>query len=390
MRLFIEPTEPLLFRTGRPFDVGENNFAETLFPPTPETIQGAVRAAIATNWNRGQSLAENFADTDLVNLIGIYNDYGRFRITSFSLGRYERRKLHSNGQTMGEIERLFPAPSHILQDENGSEQIRLEPRSQNHVLTNLSKDLWLLYADTQNADSKLELLKGWLTEQDLHIALQTQDQIDPKHIVKDGDIYVKESRLGIGMNNKAKTTEEGMLYQVQMIRMNHDPNSKYSYGFVVDIGLNPPSDQGIQKTLHLPNSGWITLGGERRAAYFEVIHSTTNDTGEFAPERQTKGNLLYLATPASLDRGWQPEVWPTEHQPITASITRYQSIGGWKLNPGRYNDGENKVMHRCVPAGSVYFFNEEITLRQPLTDHGQEIGYGIAYIGQWNKGEANK
>ena len=48
MRIFLEPTEPLLFRTGRSFDAGESGFAETLFPPTPETLQGAIRAAIAT------------------------------------------------------------------------------------------------------------------------------------------------------------------------------------------------------------------------------------------------------------------------------------------------------------------------------------------------------
>jgi CRISPR-associated protein Cmr3 len=50
MRIFIEPVEPLLFRTGRPFVAGEYNFAASLFPPTPETLQGALRAAIAVQW----------------------------------------------------------------------------------------------------------------------------------------------------------------------------------------------------------------------------------------------------------------------------------------------------------------------------------------------------
>jgi len=387
MRLFIEPTEPLLFRTGRPFDAGENNFADSIFPPTPDTIQGAVRAAIATNWNREKSLAENFADTHLTDLIGDTKGYGRFRITSFSLGRSTKK------QSIDTIERLFPAPSHILYDTEKKRQIRLTPEKRGiGVLTNLPDDYWLLSIKNpgdENNGGKLEPLRGWLTEQGLYTAL-TQLQIDPKQIVKESDILTRESRLGIGMNNKAKTTEDGMLYQVQMIRMNHVFESNHVYGFVVDIGLDGITDDDVRKTLKLPEQGWITLGGERRAAYFKVILSTANHTDEFAPEHQTKGNLLYLATPAALDGGWQPTKWPTEHQPITASITRYQPIGGWKLNPGRYDNGENKVMRRCVPAGSVYFFNEDITLQQSLTDHGQEIGYGIAYIGQWNKGEANQ
>ncbi len=174
-----------------------------------------------------------------------------------------------------------------------------------------------------------------------------------------------------------------MLYQVQMIRMNHILDCKYIYGFVVDVGLDGNADGDVQKTLKLPEQGWITLGGERRAAYFRVIHPTANHTGESAPERQTKTNLLYLATPAALDDGWQPAKWPTEHEPITASITRYLPIGGWQLKPGSYKNGENKVMRRCVPAGSVYFFNETITNPQHLTDYGPQIGYGITYTGEW-------
>ena len=76
MRLFIEPNESLLFRTGRPFVAGENNFAESMFPPTPETLQGAVRATIAAYWEPGKTIEEAFARknngevSDLVKLIG--------------------------------------------------------------------------------------------------------------------------------------------------------------------------------------------------------------------------------------------------------------------------------------------------------------------------------
>ncbi len=156
MRLFIEPTDPLLFRTGRPFDAGENNFAETLFPPTPETIQGAVRAAIATHWKPEKSLAENFADMHLTELIGDTEGYGRFRITGFSLGRYK-------GQSIDTAERLFPAPSHILYDEEKKRQIRLVPERRGAgVLTNLPDDYWLLQLKkTEDKDNsgKLETLK---------------------------------------------------------------------------------------------------------------------------------------------------------------------------------------------------------------------------------------
>ena len=86
MRLFIEPTEPLLFRTGRPFDAGQNTFAESLFPPTPETLQGAVRAAIASYWDPQKNIAAAFNDLGLTQLIGDRSGYGRFRVTGIAQG----------------------------------------------------------------------------------------------------------------------------------------------------------------------------------------------------------------------------------------------------------------------------------------------------------------
>src|SRR5690349_9653264 len=108
MRIFIEPTESLLFRTGRPFNAGDNNFAESIFPPTPETLQGALRAAIAVQWGQQQSppktdLSEIFTNDKLKELIGDYDTYGRLRITGLSLGRQNKQSE--------QVEQLFPAPA---------------------------------------------------------------------------------------------------------------------------------------------------------------------------------------------------------------------------------------------------------------------------------------
>src|SRR5438045_439322 len=93
MHIFIEPTEPLLFRTGRPFNAGEHNFADSIFPPTPETLQGALRATIATHWDKAntgkpRTLEELFQpQSDLVEMIGSRGNYGCFRIKNMTLGR---------------------------------------------------------------------------------------------------------------------------------------------------------------------------------------------------------------------------------------------------------------------------------------------------------------
>ncbi len=391
MRLFIEPTEPLLFRTGRPFNAGENNFAETLFPPTPETLQGAIRATIAAHWDPEKPLATVFQQKELVNLIGDRSGYGRFRITGLALGRRPR-----DG---GNIERLFPMPIYILEEEDGQKrQTRLAPRPKNKgVYTNLPDDIQLLYPEKEleGLEGKLEPKKGWLTEPGLWRILQETREIVKDELVREQDIYVRESRLGIGMNNTTKTTEERLLYQVQMIRMNHQINSPYIYGFVVDIRLTPTSepaandlrtfidDDRTQKELHLPDAGWMILGGEQRAAHFEVIPPSK----ETAPnvEQLKYGRMLYLATPAAFTHGWQPKEWQTPFpsvKPIALAIDRYQPIGGWLLTPDSAG-GSSKSIRRCVPAGSVYFFDKPVSVTQPLTEYGWQIGYGIAYTGDY-------
>ncbi len=193
------------------------------------------------------------------------------------------------------------------------------------------------------------------------------------------------------MNNATKTTREGFLYQMQMIRM------QSNYGFVIDIRLRKPSihedtpyleslmdDLQTQAELQLPNEGWIMLGGDQRTARFEVLQSLDEDQGSQI-ERVTRGNLFYLATPAAFNGGWQPKQWVAPlSPPIATAINHYQSIGGWALNHGD-SGGKNKTMRRCVPAGSVYFFNQSVSAIQPLTDYGMEIGYGITYAGEWEK-----
>lgn len=384
MRLYLEPMEPLLFRrTGRSFDAGEGGFADTFFPPTPETLQGAIRAAIATHWDRTKTLAEVFQQEELVKLIGDRSGYGRFRITGLALGRIGND---------GSIERLFPAPAHLLTvkgQDNQQQLIQLQPDLANAegVFTDLPSGMQLLYPD-KKVQGKLEPLGGWLTERGLVKALRTKEELTKEERVSDRDIFEYESRLGIGMNNATKTTREGLLYQVRMVRM------KPGYGFVIDIRVGQLSKNGTetaytelledddqtQKLLRLPDQGWVTLGGERRAARFE-ISTSAGLVAQGAIEQASKGNLMYLATPAALTGGWQPGLWPTPAQPIAAAINRYQLIGGWSLRPGD-SGGENKSIRRCVPAGSVYFFDTSVTVTRPLTDYGWQIGYGIVYAGE--------
>ncbi|HEV2659879.1 MAG TPA: type III-B CRISPR module-associated Cmr3 family protein [Ktedonobacteraceae bacterium] len=388
MRIFIQPTEALLFRTGHPFNAGENTYAETLFPPTPETLQGAVRATIAAHWDPEKSLAEAFQQEELVELIGNREHYGRFCITGCTLGR---RRVEAGAGTP--VERLFPMPAHLWHEEEGERrQLRLKPAPAAHVTTNLPDDMYLLYPEHPTAN-KLEAMQGWLTETGLQTTLHTQEEITAEDIVQSNELYVNEMRIGIGIDGATKTTAEGMLFQTHMVRMNADAGAPFVYGFVVDIRLLTAiprsnvnstqqflADEQTQHLLRLPASGWLLLGGERRAAYFEVVAPASV---VYDSKQADIGNLLYFATPAALARGWQPAAWPpTLSRPVAIATERYQSIGGWQLTPGS-GGGRSKITRRCIPAGSVYFFRSPSQMPPFLTDYGWQIGYGIVHTGEY-------
>ena len=399
MRIFIEPTEPLLFRTGRPFNAGENNFAETVFPPTPETLQGALRAMIAVQWGNVQTdktrtINEIFNENAIVKLIGRrvndHNTYGQFRITGLTLGKRDK-DTHL-------VERLFPMPAHLIEvtvkesEMRKTVTTRLEPGEAPPGTSNIPIGKQMLLPELKGRETagKSEPLEGWLTAQGLHHALSKAGLPDGADIVRPYKIYERESRLGIGMNNNTKTTEEGYLYQVQMIRM------QPSYGFIIDIQLGeeqygnselPQTEShtnglGTPADLAFLTEGWLTIGGEQGAAHFEVL-KPTSVAQEHGISQSTPGHLLYFATPAYFKNGWlpvTPGILPAE--PITAAINRYQPIGGWFLNPGNAG-GSGKTTRRCVPAGSVYFFDKPVSVAHPLTEYGWQIGYGIAFTGEY-------
>lgn len=379
MRILLEPNESLLFRTGRPFDAGEADYAETLFPPTPETIQGAVRTLIATAQDTHATLSQLFRPgSALVSLIGDRKSYGRFRITNIALARRLRDSM--------DIEPLYPVPAHLLRDNRGFFRLRLV--EQKEIRSNMPAGMHYLLLREQPV-GKIQPVEGWLTETDLQRVLSADTDLTGLQIISSTDVFLHEPRIGIGMDNATKSTRDGMLYSVQMLRMRHDYSSDqgFLYGFLVDIrlvdemqGLLPDDQTANTLNLHTQDRGWVVLGGEQRAASYSIISELPPLPRQAA--RPGYGTLLYLATPAALENGWQPEHWPAGVAPIAAAIPRYQPIGGWRLQPGQ-SGGENKSMRRCVPAGSVYFFDSEVPLPSTLTDYGREIGYGITIAGEW-------
>lgn len=404
MWLFLEATDVWLFRDGRPFDAGSDHRANSSFPPSPTTIQGAIRTELLQMYGVAfRDYAQGNAVSDEVTAqIGTANDP-----TSGSL-RLRGPFLAKRQADDGKIMPYFPTPADILHINTEARRclIPLRPAPQSAFVTNWPTDAPALtpclYDEAVVGDASPEGGLSWISAKGLeayligkhkdedgndkdnistdNFALSKNNPIPYKdwmtqkegdldkagwvgypHLKKPGFFFKEENRLGIGIEDEQKRPSDGKLYTAKYIRL------KIDVGLLIEVtGLNEAEWQ---------NGGVLSLGGERKTARYSVV--------ELAhwPTSAADGNKLYLATPTFFERGWQPKDWGKAGTPTAALVGRPQLTGGWDMANNR-----PKSMQRYVPPSSVYFFNKVLgPANVPVCDDqaAEQIGFGTTFIGRW-------
>lgn len=350
--LFLKPMDVWLFRDGRPFEAGSAHRAESLFPPYPTTIQGAIRSH--------QLSLENIGFTDkekIVEAIGTASDYKELSLRGPFLAR-----INSNG----EIERLYPQPADAIYDESDHRliQAKIEEKIPAGVLT--SAPVSALLGLHQKSGKQKSFF--WLTETDLlnYLAGSKVQGIEK------GKLYESEDRIGIGIEKSHnRVVEEGMLYEAEFIRLHEN------VGLLIEMS-------GYSET-KWNQGGVLQLGGENRAAQYQSVKPVA-----WPKLPEAKRLLIYLATPAYFENGWQPKTWESyfngSPKLVAAAINRYESLGGfdWAADPEK--ESAHRPSQRYVPAGSVYYLEGDSNLlpkQKALSDFGAEIGFGKFIAKEW-------
>jgi len=359
MKLFVEPMDVWLFRDGRPFDAGSDHRAESLFPPPPSVIQGAVRSYHLIV--KGVDLYDKAA---IEATVGTATSYPKgFRIIGPFLAHF----------TEGGLTLYFPLPADAFKD--GDHFVALRPQTPpSELMASIPTPMWLLPAKEPEKFEEvvwlsLDALREYLELGKLKAkgeAFESSRLVHPRHL------YVRENRMGIRLLPEARTVEEGALYEVEFIRPR--PN----VGLCVEVhGFNGWPSEGIMR-----------LGGEGHGARFRQIEAP--DWPE-PPDPLPERFKVYFATVAYFKGGWQPEggdwrrFFEGEVKLQAAAIGKYIVLGGFDLAKGPARN-PHKPARRYVPPGSVYFFmaKGEAHLKvKAVTQDGAEIGFGQILIGRW-------
>lgn len=367
--LIIRPHDVLLFRDGKPFSAGTDTRARSLFPPTPFTVQGAIRARVL--FSSGVSpAAYSTSPSDpavqaLRQKIGFSSQsYGQLQLSGPFLARQEK----------GGWVRYFPAPADIVQS-NGRYHILRPLKSLNAESNRPEKDLaWTWIRTTE----RVENVRGWIDEAQL---LNYIDGQPPARLVQEEEFVLHEPRFGIALQAGTRTAREGFLYMADFLRLKED------VAFWVEVDGIQPSDLGGDR-------GFLQLGGEARTAWYEQSESRSLPS---SPTPLPERFKVVLLTPAWFSPGWYPSdssrFFTGSVRLVAAVIPRYQSLGGAYVDDQHRRSAFQKPMRRFVPAGSVFYFEHDGNVAyngKPLTetpsgegDFGQ-IGFGYVVIGKWD------
>jgi CRISPR-associated protein Cmr3 len=353
----LEALDTLFFRDGKPFTMGEDTWAEGIFPPLPSVIYGALRTAYFSE------------DIERFKTIETKDDSALLRIT-FCCFKYGSRIY-------------FPMPLDLIEVVNPTKN---GPRKELHFLKLNPPDVRSFASNMPTSDflqpdtNDFNVVEnGIINSNDLTNYLALKITSADYHSLN--DFTFLEPKVGIGLNKDTRTANDGQLYRVGMRRLDQ---LSFAVGFEFEQLNNIPS--------------LIRLGGEGKAVQCKSIVSKEICQKISIPMPPIVGKRfkLYLATPALFTDGWKPS-WMTtdysEHQGINvrllaAAVGKAVPVGGFDIQKK-----VPKAMRKAVPAGSVYYMeleNEKDNTRLEELFHQKSIseiadsqlqGFGITFVG---------
>lgn len=381
MWLKITPNDTLFFRTGRPFTAGDDTWTDELFPPNPSTIYGAIRTFLI--FFRGNL-------SDFKN--GKYQDIGKpenqlkgtLRIKGPFLYNIRKSSLY------------FPAPFDLVTEKGSSKEISSNEQKNESCEDGKKKEKLSLLSRVEKppvyfSDDDLENLFVFAENKQVEeVNFFLEETFVKEYLISSvthievlkPDIYEKEIKIGIAREKITRTSKEGHLYRIPMIRLCKD------YSILVEI-------DGVDQ---FPEKGVFQLGGEGKTIKFEKVENNSlNSLLNLNFQLKNKMFKIYLATPAIFENGWLPawinrdnltgELNGISLKLIACSIGKFTRIGGWDM----YRD-EPKVMYKAVPAGSVYYFKilndisaekiKETFHFKNISDINPEEGFGLTLVGE--------
>ena len=348
---FIEPHDVLFLRGNKLF--GEpGSYGESLVPPHPSVIAGAIRSALMVR--KGIDFAafannSKFMDAEFGNAARP----GTFRLTGLQLARRSED---------GKVAPVYALPADLSvsrceQDKQSGDQVvrRIVPCLPNDLMTSAVTPHLAVLPEPSRGKPESGLClsaEGWR-------AYLSSEKIDSGHLLARDKLWQTEVRTGIGLDTASRSVAEGKLFTMQAVsfRQRHQGNN-HDVGFLART-------EGAE----LPAALTLRLGGDGRAAQASLIDGADLDkepNWEALWEQiaASKRCRILLTSPGIFTGGWLPtgmsgdgdrrfELGDVRAQLVCAAVPRAEVISGWDLAAKK-----PKPAQRVAPTGSVYWLQD--------------------------------
>lgn len=365
----IEPLDVISVRDGRHFDASSASLARALWPPTPWTILGALRARMVlalgcdpSQYGRRGSINGSEVPEDLkscMEVIGRPQDPPKFQLGPVLLRRDDGKVLFKAPLDLffvegGEIARLSCEKIENYEDFDWSLRVKRKyvvlPKAQGHP----GKEGPPKYLSKAQAEV-------WLSG-----GTPSEGEDEPLHM---------ESRIGIALGSKG-TILEGMFYQRRCFALDQ------KWSLLVPI-IEPP--QGFER-FRRSFEGIGELGGDRHLARFSLTRFDWPEPKQrpsglavlwfLSPVRRTDVSTKNLTMAAG-----------TRVRMLAVASSKPVSIGGWRMWRDEQGLSRPRPMRRYYPAGTCVFVEGDCSGL-----HGRSVsadpeeraaGFGVCLCGVW-------
>ncbi|MBU3127896.1 type III-B CRISPR module-associated Cmr3 family protein [Clostridium tagluense] len=322
----IKPCNNTFFGDGNQFNFGSNNFIRSKNTPFPSVFFGAIFTAILSENDtfRGRFFKENKYDHEKIlkiNQVYLYNEYSK--------------------------QLYIPAPKDLFLDSNDEIQFGKFEKV-DKKLNSLSFERILkspINSDFKKVTNKYINLKNiydaYLKKQRLRIDLKDEHEI-----------FVKNNKVGIGINKDTKMVEEGNLYKIEQTEFVDDYWS-YIVEYEIDKDYTEKEYKGIE--IKCLENGYLKLGGESKVCKFEKIKNRKIE--EFNEHRKDilKTNILKIVfTSDTFFENNIEEVLKGDIKIIGVANDKPLYIGGYDMKKSEENKtGQVRRMYKGYSAGTI-------------------------------------
>lgn len=411
MDFIIEPHETLFFRTPHPYHKGEPDYIQSVFPPTPRTLQGFLRTSILKGiYNSFQDYYDNkppiqkdFKNLDIQELIGDSEDLGELRVRgpviiinpeklrdSFELVKTDDDIPKWLENSDEEYITLYPKPRDILYKQDGERIIVFSLKLGNEITTDIAKMKFPQSPEEYKKEIKEYKTSGWITEEHLKSYLNEEKEY-AVDILPDSLLWTTEPKTGIEIDDNLGTTKEGQIYSIEPIRLRPG----------VYIGFNAEIKDDNGDDLLKKAVGMQKMGGEGKLVGLSLASDFGVDIPELnKDEIKIEGNKfkIVLLTPTDFEGHWLPTSAQGEEYdngfPVECNCcgkeVKFKILSACLDKPVGIGSRDIKThtssIRQCVPAGGVYYCEGDIPsdLHNCCIGENSEMGFGHIVIGKWS------